>query len=93
MQINKEGEGTGCVRGVQIKSGQLEKFDKSTSWKTSLYGTPEFLASQTIFLKLVFAIFYQIFIFSPNDSPLETMRNVFYFIQKALFVLKIFKFL
>ena len=23
--------------------------------------------------------FYQIFIFSPNDSPLETMRNVFYF--------------
>ena len=31
-------------------------------------------------LKLVSAIFYQIFIFSPNDSPLKTMKNVFYFI-------------
>ena len=31
-------------------------------------------------LKLVSAIFYQIFIFSPNDSPLKVMKNVFYFI-------------
>ena len=31
-------------------------------------------------LKLVSAIFYQIFIFSPNDSPLKTMKNVVYFI-------------
>ena len=31
-------------------------------------------------LKLVCAIFYQIFMFSPNDSPLKTMKNVFYFI-------------
>ena len=30
-------------------------------------------------LKLVSAIFYQIFIF-PNDSPSKTMKNVFYFI-------------
>ena len=44
-------------------------------------------------LKTVSAIFYQIFIFSPNDSPLKTMKNVFYFIKKALFVLEIFKFL
>ena len=29
-------------------------------------------------LKFVSAIFYQIFI-SPNDSPLKTMKNVFYF--------------
>ena len=28
----------------------------------------------------VSAIFYQIFIFSPNGSPLKTMKNVFYFI-------------
>ena len=28
------------------------------------------------FLKLVSAIFYEIFIFSPNDSPLKTMKNV-----------------
>ena len=30
-------------------------------------------------LKLVSAIFYQIFIFSQNDSHLKTMKNVFYF--------------
>ena len=45
------------------------------------------------FLKLVSAIFYQFFIFSPYDSPLKTIKNVFYFIQKALFILEIFKFL
>ena len=44
-------------------------------------------------LKLVYAIFYQIFIFSPNESPLKAMKNVLYFIQKALFILQIFKFL
>ena len=31
-------------------------------------------------LKLVSAIFCQIFIFSPNDSPSKTMKNAFYFI-------------
>ena len=31
-------------------------------------------------LKLVSAIFYQIFIFSPNDCPSKTQKNVFYFI-------------
>ena len=34
----------------------------------------------TVSLKLVSAIFYQIFIFSPNGSPLKTMKNVFYII-------------
>ena len=32
-----------------------------------------------LYLKLVSAIFYQSFIFSPNDSPSKTMKNVFYF--------------
>ena len=33
-------------------------------------------------------------VYSPlNDRPLKTVKDVFYFIQKALFVLKIFKFL
>ena len=50
------------------------------------------LALSQGFLKLVSAIFNQIFIFSPNDSPL-TMKYVFYFIWNALFVLEIFKFL
>ena len=31
-------------------------------------------------LKLVFTIFYQIFVFSSNDRPSKTMKNVFYFI-------------
>ena len=35
--------------------------------------------------------FYQ-FIFSPYDSPSETMKNAFYFIKKACFVLEIIKF-
>ena len=34
----------------------------------------------TLHLKLVSAIFYQIFIFPPNDSPSKTRKNVFYFI-------------
>ena len=42
-------------------------------------------------LKLVSAIFYQVFIFSPNDSPSKIVKNVFYFIEKALFVLELFK--
>ena len=29
--------------------------------------------------------------FSLNDSPSKSMRNVFYFIEEALFVLEIFK--
>ena len=44
-------------------------------------------------LKLVSAIFNQIFIFSSSDRPSKTMKNDFYFILKALFVLEIFKFL
>ena len=31
-------------------------------------------------LNVVSAIFYQIFVFSQNDSPLKTMKNAFYFI-------------
>ena len=32
------------------------------------------------YLNLVSAIFYQIIIFSSNDRPSRTMKNVFYFI-------------
>ena len=49
--------------------------------------------SSHLFLKLVSAIFYQILVFPPNDSPPKTMKSVFYFIEKALFVLEIFKLL
>ena len=34
-------------------------------------------------LKLVSAIFYQIFIFSQNDSPLKTMTNVFFHLKSS----------
>ena len=36
-------------------------------------------------LKLVSAIFYQIFTFSQDDSPLKTMKNVFLFHLKSSF--------
>ena len=44
-------------------------------------------------LMFVCAIFYQIFIFSPNDSPSKNIKSFFYLIEKALFVFGIFKFL
>ena len=44
-------------------------------------------------LKLVLAIFYEILIFSLNDSHSKTVKNIFYSIEKALFVLEIFKFM
>ena len=37
------------------------------------------------YLKLVSTIFYEIFIFSPNDSPSKTMKNVFLFHLKSSF--------
>ena len=37
------------------------------------------------FLKPVSAIFYQIFISSPNDSPLKTVKSVFLFHLKSSF--------
>ena len=47
--------------------------------------------SHLLFLQLVSAVLYQIFIFSSSDGRSKTMKNVFYFILKALFVLEIFK--
>ena len=43
-----------------------------------------YLVKSTI-LKLVSAIFYQIFIFTPNCSPLKTMNNIFLFHLKSSF--------
>ena len=44
-------------------------------------------------IKACVCYFLSNFYFSPNDTPSKTMKNVFYFIKKALFILKIFKFL
>ena len=48
---------------------------------------------RTPFLKACVRYFLSNFHFSPNYSPSKTIKNVFYFIYKALFVLEIFKFL
>ena len=42
---------------------------------------------------LVLSYFLSNFYLSPNNSPSKNMKNVFYFVIKALFVLEIFKFL
>ena len=66
---------------VKLSSFQLEKLkisNKKRNWCN---------------LKFVSAIFFETFIFSPNDSASKTIKNVFYFIEKALFILEIFKFL
>ena len=44
------------------------------------------------YLKLVSTIFYQIFIFSPNDSPSKTMKNVFFIVFERLSLGEKYKF-
>ena len=36
-----------------------------------------------MYLKLAFTIFYQIFIFSPNDSPLKTMKCFLFYLKTS----------
>ena len=54
-----------------------------TKWNEFKY---KFLKSYSHLPKQFFFIYF-------NDSPSKIMKNAFYFILKALFVLKIFKFL
>ena len=44
-------------------------------------------------IKACVRYFLSNFYFLPNNSPSKTMKNVFYFIEKTLFILEIFKFL
>ena len=84
---------------VQHFDAQNSVKRKKRTCSLQLFGTSA--AVQNIFknqqakfnLKLVSAIFHQIFIFSPNDSPSKIMKNAFYFILKPLSLLKIFTFL
>ena len=58
----------------------IRKFEKQkvySSFKDNIWGAD--LADLKLLI-LVSAIFYQMFIFSTNDSPLKTVKNVFYFI-------------
>ena len=59
--------------------------------KTIVYTTTLLVALS--YFKACVCYFYQIFIFSPNDSTSKTIKNVFYFIEKALVILEIFRFL
>ena len=56
--------------------------------RTFIWAYSLIIYSITRALKLVSAIFYQNFIYSPNDSSFKTMKNIFHFIQKTLFVLE-----
>ena len=48
---------------------------------------------QFLKIKACVCYFLRNFYSSPNDSPSKTMKDVFYFIEKAVFVLEIFKYL
>ena len=77
----------------QIWTKQLLRWKSIKAIKTKSLSKP---VNEKSNLKRVSAIFYQIFNFSSNDRPTKTMKikkNVFYFIEKALFILKVFKFL
>ena len=66
---------------------RLQTYDRITTYP---YGTNAFKVCESEMLKvknlffeklqLKLAYFYQIFIFSPNDSPSKSMKNAFYFI-------------
>ena len=73
-------------------SGNIEPYNVPAI-KLKSFTHPAFRHRRAAPLKPVSAIFYQIFIFSPNDKTSKTMKSVFYFIEKALFILKTFKFL
>ena len=77
-----------CSR-ISLKSSIFQTFS-GMLFKSQ--AVPYFVFFRAV-LKLVSAIFYQVFVFPPNDSLSKTMKSVFYFIKKALFVLKIFKLL
>ena len=57
--------------------------------KTEVYLEP----CEKSILKLFFFFLVKLFKYLLNESPLKMMKNAFYFMLKALFVLEIFKFL
>ena len=71
---------------VELEKAIIPSYsDKIKPWKRSVDDTIAFVKTDAIknalsSLKLVFANFYKIFIFAPNDNPSKTMENVFYFI-------------
>ena len=56
-----------------------ERLEIVTLYSVGLYLNPSVLQA----LKLVSAIFYQIFIFPPNDSCLKTMKNILFHLKST----------
>ena len=58
---------------------------EGSTYFSKIFNSMKTLKSDSHLTKICFICFY--------ESPLKMMKNTFYFILKALFVLKIFKFL
>ena len=58
----------------------LESITEFFSHKWDFLCTKVFFSDRCMFIKACVGYFYQIFIFSPNDSPSKSTKNVFYFI-------------
>ena len=56
-----------CVEGIQVSCFEKKAYEQQ-------------ILFSLINLKLVSAIFHQIFIFSPNNSLSKTVKNIFNFI-------------
>ena len=92
-KLSAEYGDSGTKKYSNSQSVKMFKFQITFACYVSFCLLCKFIKGNFNFLKLMSAIFYQIFIFSSSDRSSKTMKNVFYFILKALFVLKIFKFL
>ena len=74
---------------VQIGSFVIIPYQFQTSKST----VTKKLVAVVMNVKACIHYFLSNFYFSPNDSPSKTMKNVFYFIQKARFIPEILKLL
>ena len=82
---------TYICRSHPAANGQLhDQFQQ----KEQALGAPEcnFVNSEYVFSHKLWSLCPLFFIFSSNNIASKTVKNAFYFILKALFVLEIFKF-
>ena len=84
---------------INYQNGFQETFWKSfltlgtKNWAWSVSENFQILSELSFTLKLDSHLPKKIIFICYNESPLKIMKNAFYFTLKALFVLKIFKFL
>ena len=93
IEMILKGQGPG-FHSLLVGSLACENWIRYSFCKQWKHQAMEKMCSRIFFVsKACVAVFYQISIVSPNVSSWKTIKNVFYFAEKALFVLKIFKFL